>query len=113
MGVNIKTNLSRKILMKMVLPKMGLIIMVMVMVMMMMVRTEQLLVSNRQNTFDRQLDPGHLGRFGSQVELSYEESDDDDDDDDEDGEDKLQATLLEELVSAGPCLRIPVSRQRR
>ena len=26
---------------------------------------------------------------------------------------KVQATLLEELVSAGPTLRIPVSRQRR
>ena len=30
-------------------------------------RSEKLLVSNRQSTFDRQLDSGHLGRFGSQV----------------------------------------------
>merc|ERR1711974_513020 len=37
----------------------------------------------------RQLDAAQLGRFGSQT------------------------TLLEELVSAGPMLRIPVSRQRR
>ena len=34
-----------------------------------MARTEQLLVSNRQTTFDRQLDPAQLGRFGSQVNL--------------------------------------------
>ena len=30
-------------------------------------RSEKLLVNNRQSTFDRQLDSGHLGRFGSQV----------------------------------------------
>ena len=30
-------------------------------------RSEKLFVSNRQSTFDRQLDSGHLGRFGSQV----------------------------------------------
>ena len=30
-------------------------------------RSEKLFVSNRQTTFDRQLDSGHLGRFGSQV----------------------------------------------
>ena len=37
-------------------------------------RSEKLLVSNRQSTFDRQLDSGHLGRFGSQVgyfEINY------------------------------------------
>ena len=37
------------------------------MVMMIAERTEQLLVSNRQTTFDRQLDAAKLGRFGSQV----------------------------------------------
>ena len=43
--------------------------MTVVMVMMMTERTEQLLVSNRQTTFDRQLDSAQLGRFGSQVNL--------------------------------------------
>ena len=43
--------------------------MMMMMMMMMTERTEQLLVSNRQTTFDRQLDAAQLGRFGSQVNM--------------------------------------------
>merc|ERR1711974_129423 len=35
-------------------------------------RTEQLLVSNRETTFDRQLDAAQLGRFGSQTTLLEE-----------------------------------------
>ena len=48
---------------------MMLMVMMMTVVMMMTERTEQLLVSNRQTTFDRQLDAAQLGRFGSQVNL--------------------------------------------
>ena len=49
--------------------KMALKMLVMMMMMMMTERTEQLLVSNRQTTFDRQLDVAQLGRYGSQVNL--------------------------------------------
>ena len=36
-------------------------------------RSEKLLVNNRQSTFDRQLDSGHLGRFGSQVGYVFDQ----------------------------------------
>ena len=63
--------LSMKIMM-ISMTKLALTMLVMMMMMMMMMmteRTEQLLVSNRQTTFDRQLDVAQLGRYGSQVNL--------------------------------------------
>ena len=41
-------------------------------------------MSNRQTTFDRQLDVAQLGRYGSQVNLDGYDGDDDDDHDGDD-----------------------------